>query len=125
MIWVEDTVKIINKVGNGEWNKIQHNKKQKNHIQNKNNNIKNKHHNQDAGRGQTGTKPTGIIRKSYNYQGGVRGSGVREDMNQQHVGKTIIRFKDTKPVEPKPKPIQPEQEQKDLIHNSKSRLIQG
>ena len=61
MVWVEDTEEIGNKVGNGEWNKIQHNKKPKNQIQNTNNNNKNKHHNQDAGRGQTGTRPTGII----------------------------------------------------------------
>ena len=113
MVWAEDTEEIGNEIVNGEWNKIQHNKKPKNQIQNTNNNNKNKHHNQDAGRGQTGTGPTGIIQKGSNYQdGGKGGRGGRGDMNQQHIRKTVILFEDTKPVEPKPKPIQPEQEQK-------------
>ena len=46
-------------------------------------------------------------------------------MNQQHVRKTVTRFEDTKPVEPKPKPIQPEQEQKDLIHQFKVKANPG
>ena len=108
MVLVENTEKIGNEVGNGKWNKVRHIKKPMNKIQNTNNNNKKKHHNQDAGRGQTGTGPTGIIRKGSNYQDGGRGRrgreiGEREDMNTQHVRKTVIRFEDTKPVEPKPK----------------------
>ena len=55
MVLVEETEGNGSKVVNGEWSKIQHKKKSKNQIQNKNKNNKNKHHNQDAGKRQTGT----------------------------------------------------------------------
>ena len=99
MVLIEETEGNGNEVVNREWNKIHHTKKPKNQIQNKNN--KNKHHNQDAGRGQKGTGPTGIIQTSPNSEGGRGrrgGRGKRVHMNQQHVRSTTIRFEEPKPL---------------------------
>ena len=119
MVLVEETDGNGNKVVNGECNKIQYKKKPKNQIQNNNKNNKNKHRNQDAGKSQTGTGPTSIILTSPTYQSGQRGRGGKVDMDQQHVRSTKIRFEEPKPLKPIIKPIQPEPERKDQIHQFK------
>ena len=72
MVKVEKTEENCGEVVTKDWSKIQHKRKPKNQNQNQNKNKynKNKGHNQDAGKEQTRTGPTSIIRTEPNYQGG-------------------------------------------------------
>ena len=71
---------------------------------------------------------TGIIQNGSNDQNGGRGrrgKGGQRDRNHQHVRITVIWVEDTKPVKPKPKPIQSEQESQDLIYQIKIKVNAG